>query len=163
MASFIHRLYHLFSNSFNKYIRVLYVQCRRGVQFLTSWVLQTRDSVIASGIFCFRKHVICTWGPVLLENPWFGFILNYYIYQLCQLIPKSYVLAGTRSDLDKNAVTNTEPDMDLDLYLLSWNYYPSIGYFCTLSDTKCQKKFLNVGYRDLLPSPPIRSLIFTWR
>lgn len=46
-------------------------------------------------------------------------LLNYYIYQLCQLIPKSYVLAGTRSDLDKNAVTNTEPDMDLDLYLLS--------------------------------------------
>ena len=25
-------------------------------------------------------------------------------------------MAGTRSDLDMNAMTNTEPDIDLDLY-----------------------------------------------
>ena len=50
-------------------------------------------------------------------------------------------MAATRSDLEMNAMTNPEPDMDLELYLLSWNYYPSIGYFCTLSDKKCQENF----------------------
>ena len=73
LHSFI--MYTIYSTTHSTNIlRVLHMQGIWGVQFLTSWILQTRDLVTGSGIFSFMWYV-STWyvsgvlPSVLLENP----------------------------------------------------------------------------------------------